>query len=238
MWKQLGRIVTFATAAIIVVWVISFGTFWMVRSGCAGNMTQVHCNGSALVEWYGNLVMLGWVDKYQTLMTGVLALGAGATVVWATRMTIVESRNVARRSRNGEIRAAMTQMRASFILCAATLQRKDYDQSDSPLPLVQLLAPQIAKLDTAIAETLLLSAHYVDKIIRLKTPSQDDLNTARAHCIAVVGFLVAPRSFFTSGGLFKPKRLTSAQLDEHLTKNGFHAKMGDEVFAFRSVIRD
>lgn len=60
------------------VWLISYTVEWSIRTD--GKVSV----GDALLGWWGDVVMLNWVERYQTLVAGILAVAAGAFAFAAT----------------------------------------------------------------------------------------------------------------------------------------------------------
>jgi len=64
----------------MLLWFVTFLTEWHIRTG----WQQWWIDGA--IQAWANFAMLGWVEKYQTLLAGVLALGGGAAIVAATML--------------------------------------------------------------------------------------------------------------------------------------------------------
>src|SRR5690606_27896423 len=73
-WKNIVGLICVA----IAIWLISYMVEWSIRTG-----GQVHM-GDALMRWWSNVVMLRWVERYQTLLAGILAVAAGSFVLFST----------------------------------------------------------------------------------------------------------------------------------------------------------
>lgn len=145
-----------------VLWAVLFGSFWMVRNGCAGNLSAPHCNGGAAIEWLGNVVLLGWVKNYQTLVAGILALTAGAFVlVTAVYQEEVRSRD-RRHAEMTRARGAMALVRSAFHEAIMAYAFRKPDIAPPVRDRIVAACTDIAAVDPGLAETLLLLAKFSD----------------------------------------------------------------------------
>lgn len=104
-------------AIALTVWFILFVAEWGART--KGKVDR----GDAFFSWLGDLVMLGWVERYQTLLAAFVALLGGASVYYTTVVQRNWNRNDTIEARSEDTIVSITQVRLGFQRLFDTLLR-------------------------------------------------------------------------------------------------------------------
>lgn len=68
------RVLAVCGGVVVALWALLFVVFWYRRTGCFDLFDRA-CN-DGLILWVEQLVSLGWVREYQTLLAGTFTIGA------------------------------------------------------------------------------------------------------------------------------------------------------------------
>lgn len=230
--RKYFEIAAWVAGFIFVVWAISFGAFWMVRSGCAGAMNQPQCNGQPLIEWYGNLVSLGWVIRYQELLAGIFALLAGASVLLAAQLQVEHNRRDTQEAQNERIRASLALSREAFSRAYDGLFTKKGATLSSPVAAIQAVVFDIAKAKPGFGAMLLRTAIEIEEGLRAAElglnanigPHSHDgryrIQRARALAVVMMDYLSDATALFDDEGALKLAKKNPAARDQWLSEIG------------------
>lgn len=149
-------------------------------------MSAPHCNGSSLAEWLGDLVMLGWVKEYQTLVSGALALLGGLFVVLAAMANIEEARRKDRQERAEKLRSALALAVGAFTRAVHAFHLNEIGELTFTSRTIELISSEIARVSPRMASALIECSIEVDVGL---TKLSDEIKGAD-YWLKDAGFLV------------------------------------------------
>lgn len=153
-------IIRAVTLILIAIFVVLFW-IWRVKVPDASPLSSDYW--AAVELWGKTLVSLGWVDKYQTLVAGVLAIAAGAFALLSTVQQRRYDQADAAAEKRERILTEMSTVLASFFRAWRVLAGRDLGrETDKTLPIVQASAIQIGTASPELAGRLVLAAHQID----------------------------------------------------------------------------
>lgn len=137
-------------------WILVASATWLVvalivaseRSSC-GSFWSQPCLSSGWRS-FGDIILLGWVEDFQTLLGGLAALAAGAFVLWATRMQIDEAKSQRADDNKRKILSMIAACRSDLIHAMNHLEHSDPLMSKNELPFLRANLSDLAAVDGSL----------------------------------------------------------------------------------------
>lgn|GEM_PF-3705111 len=177
------KILAWAAGVLFAVWLTAFFSIKVYDLGC---VTSPSICFTETGVWLRKLVLLEWTSKWQTLISGLCALLAGALLVYATNLQLKEARNIRIATDNQRIVA-------NFYQLFQELLEISHSRSDQPPKIIERInrAKDSIRQSTIAFPQFSTELHILLTHIVLQNGRMGNFDVAKIDAYSVIASAVA-----------------------------------------------